>query len=489
MILKVTRHWVSITVLILGVMWMCLLLWTNNTSEKQHANYVLSATIADIQIHTSAFHLWLEEFLAGDPAIDINKVWKDHAAALLIIDAVLNGGVTEHGPILEPLTNTNLRSRLIDIRSNLMHLREMAAQRINHPKTAAIGSEIDHRFDTVFVKILTETAGVVDVINVNSVSDKLKSQRLFLIIGAVWTVILAMAVLGLKNREIRRSMAEKSLLLANEQLQNQTVELMEHREQLGELVKRKTEELTSVNESLQLEIGEKNQKEGALKESTERLRYLSNELLAAQDNERKRISGELHDELGQSLTLLKLNLRSVKKKLREDQGSIREECDNILQYINGVIENVRRLATDLSPCILEDIGLTGALRQLINNCVFGSDLAVTVDIMEIDRLVSPKAATHLYRILQEALNNTIKHSGANTVSIAIRSDGTRVSFLFEDDGVGFDANNINSEKGLGLAIMKERVHMLGGSLELSSASGNGTRIAFAVPIETGAIAI
>jgi signal transduction histidine kinase len=211
--------------------------------------------------------------------------------------------------------------------------------------------------------------------------------------------------------------------------------------------------------------------------------------LTAQENERKRISGELHDELGQSLTLLKLNLRSVKRKLREDQASIREECDNILQYINGVIENVRRLATDLSPCILEDIGLTGALRQLINNCVVGNDLAVTVDIMEIDRLVSPKAAIHLYRILQEALNNTIKHSGANAVSIVIRSDGTRVSFLFEDDGVGFDANNINSDKGLGLASMKERVHMLGGSLELSSSSGNGTRIAFAMPVEAGAIAI
>jgi signal transduction histidine kinase len=365
----------------------------------------------------------------------------------------------------------------------------LAVQRINDPKTASIGSEMDHRFDTVFVKILTETAAVVDVINANSVGDKLKSQRLFLIIGAVWTFILAMAVLGLKNRESRRLMAEKSLLLANEQLKNQTVELMEHREQLGELVKRKTEELTEVNENLQLEISEKRQKEDALKESSERLRYLSNELLTAQENERKRISGELHDELGQSLTLLKLNLRSVKRKLREDQASIREECDNILQYINGVIENVRRLATDLSPCILEDIGLTGALRQLINNCVVGNDLAVTVDIMEIDRLVSPKAAIHLYRILQEALNNTIKHSGANAVSIVIRSDGTRVSFLFEDDGVGFDANNINSDKGLGLASMKERVHMLGGSLELSSSSGNGTRIAFAMPVEAGAIAI
>jgi len=493
MIRKLARHWIPTAVLLLGIMSICLLLWTNMASEKQRSNYVLIEAIMDVQIHTSTFHLWFEQFLAGDVAIDLNKVWKDHDAALMIIDAVLNGGDTEHGPILEPLKNEGLRSRLIGIRSTLLHFRELAVQRAIDPKAAAIGSEMDHQFDFIFGKILTETSLVADFMKLHSARAQLKSQRLFWAIGAVWTFILVVAVFGLWNRESRRSMAEKSLLLANEQLQNQTAELTEHREQLAGIVKRRTKELTLVNESLQLEIGERKQKEDALQKSQERLRYLSNELLTAQDNERKRISGELHDELGQSLTLLKLQLRSVKKQLKENQGAVREECDNILKYINGVIENVRRLAADLSPYILEDIGLTGALRRLIKNCVYNYNLSVTVDIMDIDHSVSSKNAIHLYRILQEALTNTIKHSGAKNVSIVIRRDGEKVSFLFQDDGVGFDAKKVtgthNSGKGLGLASMEERVRMLGGSLELSSEAGNGTRIAFAVPIETGTRAI
>ena len=172
---------------------------------------------------------------------------------------------------------------------------------------------------------------------------------------------------------------------------------------------------------------------------------------------------------------------------------IKEECDNILQFINGVIDNVRRLATDLSPYILEDFGLTGALRRLIKDCVCRYNLETTMDIMEIDDFVSPKAAIHLYRILQESLTNTIKHSGAKNVVIMIRSEGERIFFSYEDDGVGFDVKNgarkYNSRKGLRLMSMDERVRMLGGSLELSNSLASGTRIAFTIPIETGTTTI
>ena len=486
------HYWLYTTVLLLCVMWIFLLFWTKKNSEKQHAYYALNSAVMDIQLHTSNFHLWFEEFLAGDHSIDIDKVWQDHKNSLILIDAVLNGGYTEHGPITEPLTNAGLRSRLMDIRAALIQFGELAVHRMENPDTAGIGSKMDHKFDIMFNNILTKISAIVDEMNVNSENDQLQAKQYFLTIGTVWTVILTIAVLGLRKRDRQRWIAEEALLLANEQLQNQTMRLTELREQLEKQVKCRTEELTSVNESLWIEIRERKQKEAALQESKERLRYLSRELLTTQDDERKRVSAELHDELGQSLTLLKLQLRSVKKQLREDQGMIKEECDNILQFINGVIDNVRRLATDLSPYILEDFGLTGALRRLIKDCVCRYEVETLVDIMEIDDFVSPKAAIHLYRILQEALTNTMKHSGAKNVAIVIRSDGERIFFSYEDNGVGFDTENgengakkHNSRKGLGLMSMDERVKMLGGSLELSSSLANGTRIAFTIPIETG----
>jgi signal transduction histidine kinase len=105
----------------------------------------------------------------------------------------------------------------------------------------------------------------------------------------------------------------------------------------------------------------------ALQESERRLRFLTTQLLTAQERERKRISMELHDELGQSLTVLKLQVRSIEKNLREDdQPELKQECRELLQYLDGVIDNVRRLSRDLSPAILEDLGLLSALKYLLD---------------------------------------------------------------------------------------------------------------------------
>ena len=224
-----------------------------------------------------------------------------------------------------------------------------------------------------------------------------------------------------------------------------------------------------------------------MRESEIQLRHLSSQLLTAQETERRRISRELHDELGQALTLMKIRLRSIEKELGKKQAGMREECQNILQYIDQIIENVRRLSRDLSPSILEDLGLTAALRWLIDNFIKNDSIQVSLDIPDIDDLFSQDRQIIIYRILQEALTNIGKHAHARNVSVATQKYDGKVSFCIHDDGKGFDlaqaAMRKPPERGLGLAIMDERARMLGGSLEIWSQEGKGTRITLNIPTE------
>jgi PAS domain S-box-containing protein len=237
------------------------------------------------------------------------------------------------------------------------------------------------------------------------------------------------------------------------------------------------------------DVTEHRKAEKALRESEKQLRYLSSQLLTAQETERRRISKELHDELGGALSVLKLRLSFIGKKLENDPVTVREECETISQDIDQVIENVRRLSRDLTPSILQDAGLSPAIRWLITNFIKNYEINMTLDVVDIDHLFSQDAQIIIYRVLQETLTNIGKHAHAKNVSMVIKKYDDGVSFSVEDDGIGFDvlrATTVNpDERGLGLAIMDERARMLGGSFELWSEKGKGTRINFRIPLERG----
>ena len=236
-------------------------------------------------------------------------------------------------------------------------------------------------------------------------------------------------------------------------------------------------------------ITDRKRAEEALRESEKQLRHLSSQLLTAQETERKRISRELHDELGQALTVMKLRLNFIEKNLSDRQGGIKEECQRAIEYIDQVIEDVRRLSRDLSPMILEDFGLSAAIRWVINNFAKRYTIKVALTMIDIDSLISQESYTIVYRIIQEALTNIGKHSDARNVSLSIERDSGLVSFLIEDDGKGFNpveaVTRGPEEKGLGLATMRGRAQMLGGTLTIQSEEGKGTRIAMNIPINDG----
>jgi signal transduction histidine kinase len=235
------------------------------------------------------------------------------------------------------------------------------------------------------------------------------------------------------------------------------------------------------------DITERKQSEEVLKESAKNLRHLASQLLRAQEDERKRISLELHDELGHALLALKLQLLSVEDQLLPQQVSLKKEIGKILGVIGTTIEEVRRLYLDLSPGDLEDLGLTTALHSLLDEFAdLQKNIIWTIKLDNLDGLLPLSAQTAIYRIVQEALTNIGKHAKPKHVSLEIKREKPGISFTIEDDGIGFERHKIVKEKKtLGLLAMEERVNILGGSFELRSQEDRGTRISFTIPIPGG----
>lgn len=486
-----SRRWNGLptTVFLIGMLSIFLLLWVERINERMRDDADIVDAIMDVQIHTAIYHLWLEEALAGNVPVTVKDAMARLDQAVYLINVTLDGGESEHDWISEPLESPELRARAEAIKSLLMKLKALGLERQQRFDKSGSGSSHELEFHAVFKESLGNLRSLEDIIEREEARNQEKFRFLFLGVMVIWASIVVAATAGLWSRERKRRSAEEGLLKAHGQLLSQAEELTGHREHLAELVERRTAELTAANDLLQVEMAERLQTCETLKETEKQIRQLSSRLINAQEIERRRISMELHDELGQALSVMKLRIRVMEQGLTTDQGSIREDCEELLEYMDQVIEDVRRLSLDLSPTVLEDLGLTSALRWLSGNLSKVPNMKITSEITEIDHLFPQNHWITIYRVIQEALTNIGRHAQAENVSVVIRSHDDKVVFSVVDDGKGFDSEQAlmkdASEKGLGLATMNERVRMMGGVLDLWSQEGKGTRITFSIPIEKG----
>ena len=202
-------------------------------------------------------------------------------------------------------------------------------------------------------------------------------------------------------------------------------------------------------------------------------------VVAAQELERQRLARELHDETGQALTSILLGLKPLEDTVTSDGA--RRAVAELRQRVVATLQDVRRLAVELRPKALDDFGLVPALERLVGGFAEQTGIAVDLEASGVGGRLPPEVETVLYRIVQEALTNVVKHADARTVSIVIAQQGGGVTAVIEDDGRGFDPARAG-EGRFGLQGMRERLALLDGELRVESRSGAGTTLVVQVPL-------
>jgi signal transduction histidine kinase len=218
----------------------------------------------------------------------------------------------------------------------------------------------------------------------------------------------------------------------------------------------------------------------ALREREMRIVELSGHLLKAQEEERKRISRELHDETGQALMVIRLYLGMLDGTVKTRNG--KAKIGELLAVVDRTIEGIRRIIGRLSPLVLQELGLISAIRKeakdLAKNAGVRSRVAIGDDVGRLD----PVIETAIYRVVQESLHNVAKHAQAQNVNIQMERQGETLTLVIEDDGVGIRAITNPLRPSFGVAGMHERISTLGGLMKVSSRKGEGTKILVTVPL-------
>lgn len=249
--------------------------------------------------------------------------------------------------------------------------------------------------------------------------------------------------------------------------------------ELEERVKKRTEELSRVNEALQAEIVSH---KGA---QTARAQLLK-QLVTAQEEERRRISRELHDHMGQHLSALMLRLKTL-KMTQHAHTTNNANINQIEELTNQLVDSVHTLAWELRPPALDDLGLMTALSNYTEKWSQRSDVAIDFQCTGLNnKRFPPEIETTVYRAVQEALTNVLKHASARNVSLILERRPDHLLVLIEDDGKGFDETVALDFSGIGRSLgllgMRERIALVGGALEIDSETGRGTTIVLRIPL-------
>ena len=235
--------------------------------------------------------------------------------------------------------------------------------------------------------------------------------------------------------------------------------------------------------TVQLVITDITQREKASEEllrSRQELRRLSGSLVDAREEERRRIARELHDELGQRLSALKMDLTSLGHELH-GRASQQRQFD-MLKTLDDTVAAVRHLAADLRPLMLDDLGLNAAIEWLARESARRMNLEITVQLDEVDPPLNHRVATALYRMVQEALTNVARHARASKVQINLLQQDVELQLTVRDNGIGLPAMSARSDTSFGLLGMRERAILLGGQMSIASPPDGGCLVTVQLPL-------
>jgi two-component system sensor histidine kinase UhpB len=231
-----------------------------------------------------------------------------------------------------------------------------------------------------------------------------------------------------------------------------------------------------------IKINERKQAEEKINQTNEQLRQLTTHLQKIREEERKRIGREIHDDLGQQLTAIKMDVAWVDKKIPAETTLIKSKLKNIITLLDGSNQSIRRILTELRPGILDDYGLLEALDWHGRQFTANTGIQVTINTNESEIKLSEPIATCLFRVYQEALTNISKHAHADKAIVSINLNDETIFMHINDNGRGFDDHSQKKRTSFGILGMKERVHSVKGDFELSSKPGMGTKISITIPL-------
>ncbi|MBE0409998.1 MAG: HAMP domain-containing sensor histidine kinase [Anaerolineales bacterium] len=255
-----------------------------------------------------------------------------------------------------------------------------------------------------------------------------------------------------------------------------------HQDEIGQLASAfnmMTEQVEARNTEIQ-ELSEK-----LLHQSSQRGELLK-QLITAQEDERKRVARELHDELGQSLSGIALQTEVIKKLIPETNHKANRHLEQTHQLIKETATQMHDMILALRPSLLDDLGLASALNAHAERLLAGTGITYDLDTSRLKDRLPPKLETALYRIYQEALTNIVRHASASEVKMTLTCQNGTFEGEILDNGDGFEPDsqhlNANGRRGFGLLGMQERIAMLNGNLEILSAPGKGTRVRIQIPL-------
>jgi PAS domain S-box-containing protein len=267
---------------------------------------------------------------------------------------------------------------------------------------------------------------------------------------------------------------------AEEALENASKELEKR-------VDERTAELLTANKLMKKMLDEGKRAEEKITKSGERLRNLSQRLQSLLEEERTRIAREIHDELGQVLTALKLDLSLIRRSMVSDGLAEQSaKVHEIEQTVIRIIRTVRKISTELRPGILDEVGVAAAIEWMAKDFQNRTGIDCKVTIQAMDRISDTVSATTIFRIVQEALTNIMRHAAASQVNVNLEKKDDSLIVEVRDNGIGIMEGRIIDSKSLGLIGIRERVLLLGGEAVISGKPGEGTLVRVTLPIGKGA---
>jgi PAS domain S-box-containing protein len=257
-------------------------------------------------------------------------------------------------------------------------------------------------------------------------------------------------------------------------------ELAKAREELEQRVQERTQELVEINLQLSREIERRNKIERELQESRENLRKLSEHLQTAREEERTRIAQEIHDELGMGLSAAKMDILWIAGRMSQEFQDLIGKA-NVVQRIDEALENVRRICSYLRPTILDHFGLGAAIEWQVGEFQKRTDIACACEVDSRAAGLQGDLASALFRILQEALTNILRHSNATSARIGLRKRAGRISLTVTDNGRGLKLEDLGRPNSFGLMGMEERARFWGGTMAIKGSPGKGTQLTVTIP--------